>query len=304
MLIVAKNGTADAPEYTLAARAFNPLGGTSVVHVAPGCSVGDRTLMIIAGPCSVEGGAMLNDVASAVRDAGATALRGGVFKPRTSPYAFQGLGEGGLEMLAVARDRTGLPVVSEVMDTRHVELMSRYADVLQVGARNMQNYSLLAEVGRSPRPVLLKRGPSATVRELLLAAEHIMAQGNHNVILCERGIRTFETATRNTLDVAAIPVLKELSHLPVIVDPSHASGRASLVIPLALAAVAAGADGLIVEVHPHPETAKSDGEQSLNPAQFASLMRQLPPIARAVGRHVARTPARWRRREEAACRAR
>lgn len=240
---------------------------------------------------------MLCDVALAVRDAGATALRGGVFKPRTSPYDFQGLGEAGLEMLAEVRRQTGLPVVSEVMDTRHVDLMSRYADVLQVGARNMQNFSLLAEVGRAPKPVLLKRGASATLREFLLAAEHIMAQGNHNVILCERGIRTFETATRNTLDVGAIPVLKEQTHLPVIVDPSHAGGRASLVAPLALAAVAAGADGLMVEVHPTPETAKSDGEQSLRPSQFTNLMRQLAPVARAVGRHVPR-PRRW---QESVC---
>jgi len=287
--------------FMLAGHAFSATDGTSVVHVGPGCTIGGRSLVIIAGPCSVEGTAMLHNVAAAVRKAGATALRGGVFKPRTSPYAFQGLGEAGLEILAEVRSITGLPVVTEVMDTRHVELISRYADVLQVGARNMQNFSLLAEVGRAPKPVLLKRGPSATIRELLLAAEHIMSQGNCNVILCERGIRTFETATRNTLDIAAIPVLKEQTHLPVIVDPSHASGRASLVIPLALAAVAAGADGLIVEVHPSPEAAQSDGEQSLRPAQFSALMRLLTPVARSVGRYVTRKPSRWPRPEEAKC---
>ncbi|MGQ0641382.1 MAG: 3-deoxy-7-phosphoheptulonate synthase [Gemmatimonadaceae bacterium] len=287
----------------LARRAFNATEQTSVIPLGPACTVGSRALTIIAGPCSVEGAAMLQDVAVAVREAGATALRGGVFKPRTSPYAFQGLGEAGLEMLADVRSKTGLAVVTEVMDTRQVDLITRYADVLQVGARNMSNFSLLAEVGRAPKPVLLKRGPSATIREFLLAAEHIMAQGNYNVILCERGIRTFETATRNTLDISAIPVLKEQTHLPVIVDPSHASGHASLVIPLALAAVAAGADGLIVEVHPSPETAKSDGEQSLRPSQFTRLMRQLTPVARAVGRHSSQRPARWRREQEAECRA-
>lgn len=286
--------------FLLAAREFSAVERTSVVTIGPACSVGDAGLMIIAGPCSVEGDVMLNDVAVATRDAGATALRGGVFKPRTSPYAFQGLGVAGLEMLAEVRERTGLPVVSEVMDTRQVDLMVRYVDVLQVGARNMQNFSLLAEVGRSPKPVLLKRGPSATIREFLLAAEHILTQGNSDVILCERGIRTFETATRNTLDVGAIPVLKEETHLPVIVDPSHAGGRASLVIPLALAAVAAGADGLIVEVHPSPETARSDGEQSLRPSEFTTLMRHLAPVAHAVGRHMVRGPLRHDRWRESA----
>jgi 3-deoxy-7-phosphoheptulonate synthase len=291
--------------FLLAAREFSAGERTSVVAIGPTCSVGDAGLVIIAGPCSVEGESMLHDVAVAVRDAGATALRGGVFKPRTSPYAFQGLGIAGLEMLAEVRRRTGLPVVSEVMDTRQVDLMVRYVDVLQVGARNMQNFSLLAEVGRSPKPVLLKRGPAATIREFLMAAEHVLAQGNRNVILCERGIRTFETATRNTLDVSAIPVLKEETHLPVIVDPSHAGGRASLVMPLALAAVAAGADGLIIEVHPSPETAKSDGEQSLHPSQFTSLMRHLAPVARAVGRHVVvRTPSERRQWRKPTCRAR
>ena len=289
--------------FLLAAREFGRDERTSVVRIGEVCAVGRVDLLIIAGPCSVEGDLMLHDVALAVRDAGATALRGGVFKPRTSPYAFQGLGEAGLEMLAQARRESGLPVVSEVLDPRHVDLMSQYVDVLQIGARNMQNFSLLAEVGRTRKPVLLKRGPSATIRELLLAAEHIMAQGNNDVILCERGIRTFETATRNTLDVGAIPVLKEETHLPVIVDPSHAGGRASLVMPLALAAVAAGADGLIVEVHPSPATAKSDGEQSLLPSQFKHLMRQLRPVARAVGRQLGRASSRKQVGREATWRA-
>jgi 3-deoxy-7-phosphoheptulonate synthase len=223
-------------------------------------------------------------IAQRVKAAGAQLLRGGAFKPRTSPYAFQGFGAGALEHLAEARQRTGLPVVTEVMDTRQVELVAAHADMLQVGARNMQNFALLAEVGRARRPVLLKRGLSATIRELLMAAEYVMAQGNRDVVLCERGIRTFETATRNTLDVAAIPVLKEETHLPVIVDPSHAGGRAALVLPLACAAVAAGADGLIVEVHPQPETARSDGDQSLDFAGFATMMERLAAFAAAAGR--------------------
>ncbi len=234
---------------------------------------------------------MLTATAERVSELGATMLRGGAFKPRTSPYVFRGLGEPALALLADARARTGLPVVTEVMDTRQVELVAQYADVLQVGARNMQNYSLLAEVGLSRRPVLLKRGFSATIRELLLAAEHIIAAGNPNVILCERGIRTFETATRNTLDVSAVPVLQAETHLPVLVDPSHAGGRASLVIPLALAAIAAGADGLIVEVHPDPATALSDGEQSLTFTGFAELMARVEPVAMAVGRTLARKDA-------------
>jgi 3-deoxy-7-phosphoheptulonate synthase len=227
---------------------------------------------------------MLRRTAHAVRDAGAALLRGGAFKPRTSPYAFQGLGEAGLRMLAEVRAETGLPIVTEVMDTRQVELVAEHADVLQVGARNMQNFALLAELGRVQRPVLLKRGLSATVKELLMAAEYVMAQGNRDVILCERGIRTYETATRNTLDVAAIPVLKAETHLPVMVDPSHAGGRADLVAPLAFAAVAAGADGLIVEVHPEPEQALSDGDQSLTFAAFERMMQGVRTFARAAGR--------------------
>ena len=257
--------------YKMASREF--AAEPSVIRVGDraGASVGGREFAVIAGPCSVEGREMLEETARAVRSAGAGMLRGGAFKPRTSPYAFQGMGKAALRLLADVRARTGLPVVTEVMDTRQVELVAEYADVLQVGARNMQNFSLLSELGRVQRPILLKRGLSATVKELLMAAEYVMAQGNRDVILCERGIRTFETATRNTLDVAAIPVLKAETHLPVLVDPSHAGGRADLVAPLSFAAVAAGADGLIVEVHPCPEKALSDGDQSLDLAGFAGL---------------------------------
>jgi 3-deoxy-7-phosphoheptulonate synthase len=246
--------------------------------------VGGAELVVIAGPCSVEGREMLGKVAHAVRASGAGALRGGAYKPRSSPYAFQGLGLAGLKMLAEVRAETGLPIVTEVMDTRQVEQIGEYADMLQIGARNMQNFSLLAEVGRIQRPVLLKRGLSATIKELLMAAEYIMAQGNRDVVLCERGIRTYETATRNTLDIAAIPVLKRETHLPVIVDPSHAGGRADLVAPLSFAAIAAGADGLIVEVHPCPAEALSDGDQSLTLEGFDDLMRELRPFAEAVRR--------------------
>jgi 3-deoxy-7-phosphoheptulonate synthase len=254
---------------------------------------GGEAIAVIAGPCSVEGRDMLLSAARDVRQAGACMLRGGAFKPRTSPYAFQGLGEQALRLLVEVRAATGLPVVTEVMDTRQVDLVAEHADMLQVGARNMQNFSLLAELGRVRRPILLKRGLSATVKELLMAAEYIMANGNHDVVLCERGIRTYETATRNTLDIAAIPVLKRETHLPVIVDPSHAGGDADLVAPLAFAAIAAGADGLIVEVHPDPERALSDGDQSLPPAAFASLMQSLEAFAAAAGRTVGSpSPAR------------
>jgi 3-deoxy-7-phosphoheptulonate synthase len=240
---------------------------------------------------------MLLSTARSVRAAGAVMLRGGAFKPRSSPYAFQGLGEEALRMLKDARAETGLPVVTEVMDTRQVERVAEHVDVLQVGARNMQNFPLLSELGRVDRPVLLKRGLSSTVKELLMAAEYIMAQGNGQVILCERGIRTFETATRNTLDVAAIPVLRRETHLPIIVDPSHAAGRSDLVAPLAFAAVAAGADGLLIEVHPCPEEALSDGDQSLTPAAFAGFMHALVPFALAAGRQL---PAPWASAEEVA----
>jgi 3-deoxy-7-phosphoheptulonate synthase len=282
--------------YKLASREFS-LGDTTIRLGDPAANpavIGGRELVVIAGPCSVEGREMMLESARAVQRAGARLVRGGAFKPRTSPYAFQGMGEEGLRILAEVRVETGMPVVTEVMDPRQVELVASYADVLQVGARNMQNFPLLSEVGRSRRPVLLKRGLSGTVVELLMAAEYVMAQGNRDVILCERGIRTFETATRNTLDVAAIPVLKRETHLPVIVDPSHAGGKAWLVAPLAMAAVAAGADGLIVEVHPDPTHARSDGEQSLEFSAFEAMMTQVNAIAGAVGRlsPALATPAR------------
>jgi 3-deoxy-7-phosphoheptulonate synthase len=273
--------------YKLASREFSveptqvPLGELKV---------GGDTLAVIAGPCSVEGMEMLSETAASVKAAGAVGLRGGAFKPRSSPYAFDGMGEEGLKILAEVRAETGLPVVTEVMDTRQVELVAAYADVLQIGARNMQNFSLLTEVGRLQRPVLLKRGMSAKIQDLLLAAEYIMKQGNTNVILCERGIRTFEDATRNTFDLAAIPVLKKETHLPVVADPSHAGGRRDLVEPLSKAAIAAGADGLIIEVHPNPEMAVSDGEQSLTLPEFDALMESLAPIVSAVGKTFAKLP--------------
>ena len=258
----------------------------SLIDVAGRVTVGGRSLAIIAGPCSVEGREMLLETARAVRDAGAVMLRGGAFKPRTSPYSFRGLGDEALDILAEAREVTGLPVVTEILDVRQLERIEETTDVLQVGARSMQNFALLTEVGGSRKPVLLKRGLSATIEEFLMAAEYILTAGNPNVILCERGIRTFETATRNTLDVAAVPVLKSRTHLPVIVDPSHAGGHADLVAPLALAAIAAGADGLIIEVHPRPEEALSDGDQSLTPAAFADLVRAGDAVAHAVGRRI------------------
>ncbi|HUH11663.1 MAG TPA: 3-deoxy-7-phosphoheptulonate synthase [Longimicrobiales bacterium] len=255
--------------------------------------LGGEELVVVAGPCSVEGLPMLRATAEAVAAAGARGLRGGAFKPRTSPYSFQGLGEEALAMLAEVRAATGLPVVTEVMDTRQVEEVARHADVLQVGARNMQNFALLAEVGRTHRPVLLKRGLAATVQDLLLAAEYVMSRGNMNIILCERGIRTFESATRNTFDVAAIPLLKQETHLPVVADPSHAAGRRDLVAAVAYAAIAAGADGLLVEVHPEPELALSDGDQSLGFEAFGSLMNGVRAFAEVAGRRVAaaRAPA-------------
>ncbi len=277
--------------YKLASRAFAS-GPTQVsIGEAVKTVVGARELLVIGGPCSVEGRDMLHDTAQAVKASGARALRGGAFKPRSSPYAFQGMGREALELLAEVRQETGLPVVTEVLDPRQVELVAEFADVLQVGARNMQNFALLTEIGRSHRPVLLKRGLSATITELLMAAEYVLAQGNTQVILCERGIRTYETSTRNTLDIAAIPVLKRETHLPVLVDPSHAAGQASLVAPLAMAAIAAGADGLIVEVHPDPTCAASDGEQSLTFAAFDDMMRQARVVAGAVGRTIASVPA-------------
>ncbi len=287
--------------YKLASREFAV--DRSVVHVGGRdgeVTFGGPAITVIAGPCSVENRDMLMETARMVRQAGATMLRGGAFKPRTSPYAFQGLGVAALKLLAEVRAETGLPVVTEVMDTRQVDLVAEHADMLQVGARNMQNFALLAELGRVRRPILLKRGLAATIKELLMAAEYIMANGNADVVLCERGIRTYETATRNTLDVAAIPVLKRESHLPVIVDPSHAGGDAELVAPLAYAAIAAGADGLIVEVHPDPEHALSDGDQSLAPSSFSSMMRQLAAFAAVAGRTLHIEPAARGRRAASA----
>lgn len=245
--------------------------------------IGGGRLVVVAGPCSVESEEQIHAAAAAVAAAGASLLRGGAFKPRTSPYDFQGLGEEGLRMLRDAGRAHGLPVVSEIMDLEQLELLCEYCDMLQVGARNMQNYSLLRGLGRVDRPVLLKRGLSATYQELLMSAEYVLAGGNHRIVLCERGIRTFETFSRNTLDVAAVPILKELSHLPVIVDPSHGTGLRRMVTPMARAAVAAGADGLMVEVHPDPDRALSDGQQTLAPGQFGELMASLRIIGPAVG---------------------
>jgi 3-deoxy-7-phosphoheptulonate synthase len=254
----------------------------TVVRIGDGQFGGGR-FGVIAGPCAVESRDQVATTARAVKAAGARFLRGGAFKPRTSPYSFQGMKEEGLQILAEARAATGLPVVTEVMDTRDVDLVARYADVLQVGARNMQNFSLLEAVGAQPKAVMLKRGLSATIQEFLMAAEYIVKQGNYNVILCERGIRTFETMTRNTLDLGSIPVIKRLTHLPIIVDPSHGTGDRHAVPAMARAAVALGADGLMVEVHPQPEKAMSDGPQSLTPAQFATLMESVRAIAPVVG---------------------
>ena len=267
--------------YKLASREFRPEG--SVVNV-DGVLVGGRRLVVMAGPCAVEGREGLMETARSVKAAGGHILRGGAYKPRTSPYTFQGLGEEGLKYLAEAKRETGLPIVTELMDTREASVVCEYADLVQIGARNMQNFKLLKEVGSRQKPVLLKRGMSSTVKELLLAAEYIMSEGNYDVILCERGIRTFEDATRNTLDLSVVPLIKQLSHLPVIVDPSHATGKWDLVPPMALAAVAAGADGIMVEVHPRPEEALSDGPQALLPSTFAKLMHDLGTLASAVGR--------------------
>ena len=267
--------------FKLASRDFHPQDTVVTIN---GVTIGGSQLVVMAGPCAVESHDQLLETARAVKEAGAQVLRGGAFKPRTSPYSFQGLGEKGLRLLAEAREETGLPVITEVMEPQMVPLVTTYADVLQIGARNMQNYALLHAVGEAQRPVLLKRGMMSTIEELLMAAEYILSHGNEQVVLCERGIRTFETYTRNTLDISAVPLLKQLSHLPVIVDPSHATGKWELVGPVSRAAVAVGADGLIIEVHPHPEEALSDGAQSLKPARFAALMRSLRPVAEAVGR--------------------
>ncbi len=270
--------------FKIASREYHP---DDTLIPLNGIMVGGPNLAIIAGPCSVESREQIIETAHAVREAGATALRGGAFKPRSSPYAFQGLGEEGLRYLAEAREETGLPVVTEVMDPQLVPLVCQYADVLQIGARNMQNYTLLHAVGESQHPVLLKRGMSSTIEELLMSAEYILSHGNMRVMVCERGIRTFETYTRNTFDINAIPVLKRLSHLPVIADPSHGVGRWEYVESVALAAIAAGADGLIVEVHPQPDQALSDGQQSLKPERFAELVAKVRQLAPVVGRQVA-----------------
>jgi len=266
-----------------ASRDFHPQDTTVNVQ---GVVIGGYQVVVIAGPCAVESQDQIMECAHAVKAAGATLLRGGAFKPRTSPYSFQGMGEEGLKLLAQARKETGLPIVTEVMEPQLVPLVATYADIMQIGARNMQNYALLHAVGEAQRPVLLKRGMMSTMEELLMAAEYILSHGNDRVILCERGIRTFEHYTRNTLDINAIPMLKQLTHLPVIADPSHGTGKWELVEPVARAAVAAGADGLMIEVHPRPEEAVSDGGQSLKPGRFASMMQGLRPIAEAVGREI------------------
>jgi 3-deoxy-7-phosphoheptulonate synthase len=259
----------------------------TVVTIAPGVAFGGREIPIIAGPCSVESERQIVTAARQVAAAGATALRGGAFKPRSSPYSFQGLGKRGLELLRLAQRETGLPIVTEALDEEGVHVVAQYADCIQVGARNMQNYSLLRAVGRIRKPVLLKRGMAATITDLLLSAEYILAEGNERVILCERGVRSFDTATRNLLDLTAIPLVQKLSHLPIIADPSHGTGLRDKVAPMARAAVAAGADGVIVEVHPDPDRALSDGGQSLFPEQFADLVGELRAIAQAIGREIA-----------------
>jgi 3-deoxy-7-phosphoheptulonate synthase len=274
--------------YKLVGRDFRSFDTVVEVGDVP---IGGPAIVVMAGPCTIESRDQILDTARTVTSLGAHVVRGGAYKPRTSPYSFQGLGEEGLRYLAEARQVTGAPVVTEVMDTETVELVAHYADILQIGARNMQNFALLKRVGRTRKPVLLKRGLAATIKDLLLAAEYIMAEGNREVILCERGVRTFDDHSRFTLDLSAVPVLKELSHLPVIIDPSHATGHYDRVIPMARAAIAAGADGLIVEVHPDPAFAVCDGQQSLLPARFAEMMRQIGRIAAAMDRPMAAPPA-------------
>ncbi len=269
--------------YKLASRGFRPQG--TIVKIGD-VAIGDGQVVVMAGPCSVESRDQIERSADIVADGGAKVIRGGAFKPRSSPYSFQGLGEEGLKLMREAADRRGLLVISEVMDSTQIPLLSAYSDILQIGARNMQNFNLLRELGKIRKPVLLKRGIAATIEELLLSAEYILSGGNYEVVLCERGIRGFETYTRNTFDLSAIPVVKKLSHLPIVADPSHGTGRRDLVTPMARAAVAAGADGLLMEVHHDPEHALSDGAQSLYPAQYAELMRQLRLIAEAVGRTI------------------
>ncbi|TAL24516.1 MAG: 3-deoxy-7-phosphoheptulonate synthase [Nitrospirae bacterium] len=269
--------------YKLASRDFK---SQDTIIKVKGKIIGGKKIPVVAGPCAVENRAMMMNVAEKVKAAGASFIRGGAYKPRTSPYSFQGLGEEGLQYLAEASAKTGLPVVTEIMDPRDLGTILKYTDIIQIGARNMQNFRLLLEVGMCNKPVLLKRGLSATIKEWLMAAEYVMSKGNQQVILCERGIRTFETATRNTLDLSSVPVLQQKTHLPVVVDPSHGVGKWDLVAPMAKAAVAAGADGLLIEVHTDPENAMSDGEQSLKPDAFRKLMNELKPIAKAVGREI------------------
>ncbi len=269
--------------YKLASREFKP---DSTLVSVNGTKIGNGSVVVMAGPCAVESYDQVLEAAIRAKAAGAKILRGGAFKPRTSPYAFQGLGKAGLEILARVRDKVGLPVVSECLSQDDVSLLSEYVDIIQVGARNMQNFAMLEQVGKQSRPVLLKRGMMSTIEELLMSAEYILANGNYNVILCERGIRTFEKLTRNTCDITAVPLLKSLTHLPVIVDPSHATGSRSLTTPVSLAAVAAGADGLIIEIHPNPEKALCDGHQSLYLDQFDELMKQVRTVAQAVGKAV------------------
>jgi 3-deoxy-7-phosphoheptulonate synthase len=271
--------------FKLASRQFNPQG--TVINLGRGVTIGGNEVVVAAGPCSVESREQIHIIAESVSKSGAKILRGGAFKPRTSPYAFQGMGEQGLELMREAAEKFGLFTVSEVMDASQIQMMIGYVDILQVGARNMQNYHLLRALGEVRKPILLKRGMSATMEELLLSAEYILAGGNSDVVLCERGIRTFETYTRNTFDIAAIPVIKKLSHLPMMGDPSHGTGRRDKVAPMARAAVAAGADGLLIEVHNDPDHALSDGAQSLDPEQFQRLMGELRIIAPAIGRRVA-----------------
>jgi 3-deoxy-7-phosphoheptulonate synthase len=270
--------------YKLASRDFKK--ENSIVTVGGDVKIGGKKIIVMAGPCSVENEKLLIEIAKDVKKSGAQMLRGGAFKPRTSPYSFQGLGAKGLKYLARAREETGLKVVTELMDVRDLDLVLKYADMIQIGARNMQNFNLLKEVGKVKKPVLLKRGMSNTIKEMLMSAEYVLAGGNFNVVLCERGIRTFEDSTRFTFDVNAIPVIKSLTHLPVIADPSHATGKWGLVAPCSKAAVAAGADGLIIEVHPNPEEAFSDGEQSLLPENFDKLMKETREVAKAVGREM------------------
>jgi 3-deoxy-7-phosphoheptulonate synthase len=270
--------------YKLASREVKP--EPTEIRVAPGVSVGGKKLLVIAGPCSVESEQQMVETANAVKAAGAHVLRGGAFKPRTSPYAFQGLEERGLKILRKAGDGAGMPVVTEVMNPMDVDLVARYSDILQVGARNVQNFSLLKRIGKSKRPILLKRGIMTTITEFLMSAEYCLSEGSRQVILCERGIRTFEDATRNTLDLSAVPVLKERTHLPIIVDPSHGTGHSQYVKPMSCASVAAGADGLMIEVHPTPEKALSDGPQSLTFEKFAELMAVLKPFVAAAGRTI------------------